>query len=84
MKALVSVDVASGLAHTLVGTSGNVADVTQAHGLLHGDGVIALGSAGYQGVEKREENRRLDVKWYMALRPSKRKVLLKNKWGRLH
>jgi hypothetical protein len=37
MKAHIGVDAASGLVHTLVGTAGNVADVTQAHALLHGD-----------------------------------------------
>jgi IS5 family transposase len=42
---------ASGLVHTVVGTAGNVANVTQAHGLLHGDEVAVVGDAGYQGVE---------------------------------
>ena len=37
MKAHIGVDAASGLVHTVVGTAGNVADVTQAHALLHGD-----------------------------------------------
>lgn len=58
MKAHVGVDAASGLVHTLIGTAGNVADVTQAGALLHGDetAALALGDAGYQGVEKRPEN----------------------------
>jgi IS5 family transposase len=46
------VDSASCIVHTLIGTDGNVSDVTQAHALLHGDEVAALGGAGYQGVEK--------------------------------
>jgi len=50
------VDATSGLVHTVIGTAGNVADVTQAHALLHGDETAALGDAGYQGVEKRPEN----------------------------
>lgn len=41
---------------TLVGTAGNVADVTQTHALVHGDEIAALGGAGYRGVEKRPEN----------------------------
>jgi IS5 family transposase len=44
MNARVGVDAASRLVHTVIGTAGNVADVTQAHALLHGD-------AGYQVVE---------------------------------
>ncbi|MBG6219120.1 IS5 family transposase [Janthinobacterium sp. CG_23.4] len=56
MKAHVGVDAASGLLHTVIGTAGNVADVTQAHALLHGGESAAFGDAGYQGVEKRPEN----------------------------
>jgi IS5 family transposase len=53
MKAHIGVDATSGLVHTVVGTAGNVADVTQAHALLHGSEIAALGDAGHQGVEKR-------------------------------
>ena len=56
MNAPIGVDAASGLVHTVVGTAGNVADMTQAHPLLHDDEVAAFGNAGYQGVEKRPEN----------------------------
>jgi IS5 family transposase len=56
MKAHVGVDMATGLVHSVVGTAGNVADVTQAHALLHGGEKAVLGDAGYQGVGKREEN----------------------------
>ena len=34
-----------------------------------------FGDAGYQGVEKREENLELPVTWHIAMRPSKRKAL---------
>ena len=47
MKAHVGVDAASGLVHTVIGTAGNVADVTQAHALLHGAETAALGDSGY-------------------------------------
>lgn len=57
MKAHIGVDADSGLTHTVVTTAAHVSDVTQAHALLHGDETLAFGDAGYQGVEKREENR---------------------------
>ena len=56
LKVHIDVDSASGLVHTVIGTAGNVSDVTQANALLHGDEVAAMGDAGYQGVEKREKN----------------------------
>jgi IS5 family transposase len=46
MKAHVGVDAESGLVHGLVGTAANVADVTQAHDLLHGKETVAFGDAG--------------------------------------
>ena len=55
MKAHIGVDARSGLAHTLVTTAGNVADVTQTHKLLHGDETMVFGDAGYQGADKRPE-----------------------------
>lgn len=75
MKAHIGVDAQSGLVHTVVGTAANVSDVTQAQALLHGDETDVFGDAGYQGVEKREENLELPVTWHVALRPSKRKAL---------
>ncbi len=83
MKAHIGVDATSGLVHTLIGTAGNVADVTQAGDLLHGDEVAALGDAGYQGVEKREENLGKTVVWHVAMKRSKRKALPNNKLGRM-
>lgn len=77
MKAHIGVDAQSGLVHTLVGTTANVHDVTQAQALLHGDEADVFGDAGYQGVEKREENLGLPVTWHVAMRPSKRKALSK-------
>ena len=75
MKAHIGVDAQSGLVHTVIGTAGNVSDVTQAQALLHGDETDAFGDAGYQGVEKREESIECPVKWHVAMRPSKRKAL---------
>ena len=83
LKAHIGVDDASGLTHTVVVTAGNVGDVTQAHALLHGDEVAAMGGADYQGVEKREENLGKGVTWHVAMKRSKRKALSKNKLGRM-
>jgi IS5 family transposase len=83
LKAHIGVDAASGLVHTVIGTAGNVSDVTQAHALLHGDEVAAMGDAGYQGVEKRDENLGKNVTWHVAMKRAKRKALPKNKLGRM-
>lgn len=83
MKAHIGVDANSGLVHTLIGTAGNVHDITQAQALLHGDETDAYGDAGYQGVEMREENLELPVTWHIAMRPSKRKALDKSPAGEL-
>ncbi len=40
MKAHIGVDAESGVVHTLVTTSANVSDVTQAHALLHGEETV--------------------------------------------
>jgi IS5 family transposase len=69
--------------HTLVTTPANTNDVTQAHALLHGKERIAFGDAGYQGVDKREENQRPDVTWHVAMRPGKRRALPDNELGRI-
>ncbi len=83
MKAHIGVDAQSGLVHTLIGTAANVHDITQAQALLHGDETDVFGDAGYQGIEKREENLELPVTWHVAMRPSKRKALGKSAVGEL-
>ena len=83
MKAHIGVDAQSGLVHTLIGTAAHVSDVTQAQALLHGDETEAFGDAGYQGVEKRDENLECPVTWHIALRPSKRKALKDTPQGKL-
>ena len=82
MKAHVGVDADSGLVHTMIGTAANVADVTQAHGLLHGEEKFALGDAGYTGVAKRPECKQ-QIDWYVAMRPGKRRQLDDSPLGRL-
>jgi IS5 family transposase len=82
MKAHIGVDADSGFVHTVLATSANVADVTEAHALLHGEETIAFGDAGYQGVEKREEGRDSDVDWQVAMKRGKRKALPDDEYGR--
>lgn len=81
MKAHIGVDAQSGLVHTVIGTAANVNDVTQAGALLHGEETAAFGDAGYQGVEKRQENLEVPVTWHVAMKRSVRKALPKNPWG---
>jgi transposase, IS5 family len=81
MKAHIGVDVESGLVHTVVGTAANVSDVTQAHALLHGEESVVFADAGYQGVDKREENCETPVEWHVAMKRSLRKALPKTQEG---
>jgi IS5 family transposase len=82
MKAHIGVDADSGLVHTVIGTAAHVNDVTQGHGLLHGEETVVFADAGYQGSVKRPEA--TGVNWHVAMRPGKRRALNKNSpWGRL-
>lgn len=82
MKAHIGVDADSGFVHTVLATAANVADVTQAHALLHGQETVAFGDAGYQGVEKRDENQSSDVDWQVAMKRGQRKALPDDGYGR--
>src|SRR4051812_35880101 len=73
MKAHIGVDIASGLVHTVVGTSANEADINIAGQLLHGEEKVAFGDSGYRGVQKREEAK--GPEWFVAMMPSKRRKL---------
>ena len=82
MKAHIGVDAESGLVHTVTGTAANVNDVTQGHGLLHGDEAVVFADAGYQGATKWPEATGVD--WHVAMRPGKRRALdRKTKLGAL-
>jgi IS5 family transposase len=82
MKAHIGVDADSGLVHTVIGTAANVNDVTQGHGLLHGEETVVFADAGYQGAIKRPQATGVD--WHVAMRPGKRRALNKNSpWGSL-
>ena len=73
MKAHIGVDAASGLVHTVVGTSANINDLNVAGQLLHGQEHAAFGDAGYQGVHKRPEA--AGPTWHVAMRPALRRQL---------
>ena len=75
MKAHIGVDADSGLVHTVVGTTANVNDVTQAHALVHGEEADVFADAGYQGVEKRDDTQGIHARWHVALRPGLRRLL---------
>lgn len=77
MKAHIGVDADSGLVHTVIGTAANVNDVTQGHGLLHGEETDVFADAGYQGAMTRPEA--TGVAWHVAMRPGKRRVLDKSR-----
>lgn len=81
MKAHIGVDLDSGLVHTVLTTPAHVNDVTQAHGLLHGQETVAFADAGYQGVDKRPENQGQPVTWHVALRPGVRRALPDDELG---
>ena len=73
MKAHIGTDAESGLVHSVIGTAANIADISVAAALLHGEEEVAFGDAGYQGVDKREEAQ--GPKWHVAMRPGKRRKL---------
>jgi len=81
MKAHIGVDADSGLVHTVVATSANVNDVTQAAALVHGQEADVFADAGYQGIAKREEARGVTAPWHVAMRPGKRRQLDKSDHG---
>ena len=74
MKAHIGVDADSGLVHSVRGTAGHVADVTEGNSLLHGEETVVFADAGYQGVDKRPDANP-SVRWHVAMRPGKRREL---------
>ena len=73
IKVHIGTDAETGVVHSVTTTRANVHDVTEAHRLLHGGEKRVWGDAGYQGVDKRLENRELDVDWQVAMRPGRRR-----------
>ena len=75
MTVHIRADAETGVVHSVRTTSANIHDVTEAHRLLHGGENRVWGDAGYQGVDKRLENRELDVDWQVAMRPERHRQL---------
>lgn len=77
MKAHIGVDAKSGLVHSVSGTAANVADIAQAHAVLHGEEKEVYADAGYTGVEKRPEiaTRNTGVQWRVAAKRGKVKAM---------
>ena len=75
MKLHIGVDSETGVVHSVSTTPANVHDVTETPRLLHGGETQVWGDAGYQGVDKRPENRGLEVEWQVAMRPGQRRKL---------
>ena len=88
MKVHIGADAETGVVHSVATTPANVHDVTEAHRLLHGGEKRVWGDAGYQGVDKRAENRELGVEWQVAMRPGRRRRRCRESGrrrpGRLH
>lgn len=61
----------------MVGTTANIADVTQVDKLLHGMENMVGNDAGYTGVERRPEHEGREVIWQIAARRSTYKKLSK-------
>lgn len=79
LKAHIGGDAVSGLVHTVIGTAANVNDVSQGHGLLHGEESVVFVEPGCQGATKRPEATGED--WHIAMRPGKRKQQKHTPWG---
>ncbi|MCY4529852.1 MAG: IS5 family transposase [Chloroflexi bacterium] len=75
MKLHIGVDSETGVVHSVSTTPANVHDVTETPRLQHGGETQVWGDAGYQGVDKRPENRDLEVEWQVAMRPGQRRKL---------
>ena len=75
MKLHIGVDSETGVVHSVTTTAANAHDVTEAHRLLHGGETRVWGDAGYQGVQRREENLEREVDWQVAMRPGRRRKL---------
>lgn len=82
MKAHIGVDAHTGLVHSVKGTSANESDVVHAHDLLHGQEREVFADAGYQGVDKRPQNRDKRVAWRVAMKRGERKKLPETEHGR--
>lgn len=61
MKMHIGVDDTLGIIHSIETTAANAHDITQTTQLLNGGVNRVWGDAGYQGIERRDEARHLDL-----------------------
>ncbi len=64
------VDADAGLLRSVIGTAANL--VTQGHDWLHGKETAVFADARHQGADKRPQIYNTEVRWQVAVRPSKR------------
>lgn len=76
-------DSENGLIRSVETTAANVYDLTPAADLLHGEETVVYTDAGDQGIEKRDEMQGRGIRFRVALRPGKRRVLPDTPEGRL-
>lgn len=79
----IGVDDASGLVHHVTCAAANVADLTRAHTLLHGQEDVVMGDSGYTGADKREELQHVEAGFWIAEKPSTLRAM-KNQRERRH
>ena len=81
MKAHIGADADSGLVHTVTGTAANEHDITQANGLLYGEGDVVIADSGYQGITKRDEiqAKQSGADWQVTMMPCKRRAWKRSK-----
>jgi IS5 family transposase len=77
MKAHIGIDDETGITHTLITTSANTHDITEAHRLIRGGDDVVRGDAGYIGLNKRPEIERVG-KSDMVFEISKRIGTIRN------
>ena len=80
MKGHIDTDAESGLVQTVRGASGNVSDVVEGKGFLHGEETHAFGDAGYQGIANRPDAK-ASVTWHVTMRPGKRPCIEQRQRG---
>jgi transposase, IS5 family len=64
IKVHIGVDDESGLVHSIVGTTANIADASQANKLPHGEESMVCADTWYTGVEKRSGHEDRQVIWH--------------------
>lgn len=75
MKMHIGVDESLGLIHSIETTPANEHDLNVTEKILHGDEQRVWADAGYTGATKRENLKKKNLDWFVAMRPGARKKL---------